>query len=102
MPVAPRIDYWRALRALLFTLVLPVVVAIALDVVTGLLPIVTIVAAVLCIPLATIVVNRVLLGEMDRILAMVAPEVEGEARSESEEQAGQENRAGEGIFQTND
>ena len=45
-----------------------------LDLTTGLLPILTIVAALICIPLATILVNRTVLAEMDRVIAMVAPD----------------------------
>ena len=78
----------RALKRLLFTLVFPVALAIAVDLLFGVLPIVTIVAALICIPLATIVVNRTLLAEMDRVVAMVAPEIESGAVNQ--DGAGQE------------
>lgn len=73
MPAPPRIDVWRVLKALLFTLVVPVTAAVVVDLASGLLPLVTIAAALICIPLATIVVNRTLLAEMDRVVALVAP-----------------------------
>ncbi len=69
----PRIDVRRALKVLVLALVLPVGVAVLLDLTTGLLPILTIVAALICIPLATILVNRTVLAEMDRVIALVAP-----------------------------
>jgi hypothetical protein len=70
-----RIDLWRALKALLLTLVLPLVAAVLIDVTTGLMPIVTIVAVVIFIPVATIVVNRTVLAEFERIVRIVAPEL---------------------------
>jgi hypothetical protein len=87
-PATIRIDVRRALKRLLFTLVFPVALAITVDLVFGVLPIATIVVAVTCIPLATIVVNRTLLAEMDRVVAIVAPEVDSVAASQ--DGAGQE------------
>jgi hypothetical protein len=74
-PAPVRIDVWRALKALLLTLVLPLTAAVVFDVATGTLPVLTIVAVVICIPLATIVVNRTVLAEFDRVVRIVAPEL---------------------------
>ena len=68
-----RINVRRALKALLATLVIPMTAAILLDLATGLLPLLTIAGVVICIPLATIVVNRTLLEEMNRVIELVAP-----------------------------
>ncbi len=78
-PAPVRIDVWRALKALLLTLVIPLSAAFVIDRLTGLLPFVTIVAIVVFIPLATIVVGRILLAELDRVIAIVAPEPPAEA-----------------------
>ena len=72
-PAPIRIDVGRSLRALLFTLVLPLSVAVAADWLAGTLPWVTIAAALICIPLATVVVNRTVLAEFDRVVTLVAP-----------------------------
>ena len=40
----------------------------------GTLPWLTIAAVVICIPVANVVVNRTLLAEFDRVVALVAPE----------------------------
>jgi hypothetical protein len=74
------------LRALLFTLVLPMSLAIGADWLAGTLPWVTIAAVLICIPLATVVVNRTVLAEFDRVVAFVAPPDSEEAGQE----AGQE------------
>jgi hypothetical protein len=73
-PAPVRIDVWRALKALLLTLVIPLSAAVIIDLSTGLLPMVTIVGVVVFIPLAAIVVGRILLSELDRVIALVAPE----------------------------
>ena len=74
-PAAPlRIDVRRALKIFLFTLVVPVTAAFVLDEAAKTLPILTIAAVVIFIPLATVMVNRAVLGDLDRIFAIVAPE----------------------------
>jgi len=75
MPAPVRIDVRRAIKALLLTLVLPLTAAVLIDLTTGLLPVLTIVGVVVCIPLATIVVNRTVLAEFDRVVKIVAPEL---------------------------
>jgi hypothetical protein len=89
-PAPIRIDVRRGVKALLFTLVLPVTLAVFIDVTTGTLPWLTIAAAILCIPLATIVVNRTVLAEFGRVVAIVAPEedsTEEDSTEEPEDQA---------------
>jgi hypothetical protein len=78
-PSPVRIDLWRGVKAVLLTLVIPMSIAIIADVTMGTLPWLTIVAVVICIPLASVVVNRTLLAEFDRVVALVAPEEEPEA-----------------------
>ena len=73
-PAPIRMDLWRGVRAFLFTLAIPMSLAFAADVLAGSLPWLTIAAVLICIPLATIVVNRTILGEFDRIVSLVAPE----------------------------
>jgi hypothetical protein len=85
MMLAPiRIDLWRGARALLFTLVLPVSLALVADLLAGSLPWLTIAAVLVCIPLATIVVNRTVLAEFERVVASVA-----QPASEEQEGAGE-------------
>jgi len=73
-PPAPiRIDLWRGVRALLFTLVIPMSLVVTADMLTGLLPWLTVAAVLICIPLATIVVNHAILLEFDRVVSVVAP-----------------------------
>jgi hypothetical protein len=74
-PAPIRIDVWRGVKALLLTLVIPMSMAVMVDVTTGTLPWLTIAAVIICIPLATIVVNRTVLAEFSRIVAIVAPAV---------------------------
>lgn len=78
-PAPVRINVWRALKALLLTLVIPLSAAVIIDLSTGLLPFVTIIGVVVFIPLAAVVVGRILLAELDRVIAIVAPEPVDEA-----------------------
>jgi hypothetical protein len=78
-PAPIRIDLWRAVKALVLTLVIPMAIAGVADVTMGTLPWLTIAAVVIFIPLASVVVNRTLLAEFDRVVALVAPEEEPEA-----------------------
>jgi hypothetical protein len=71
--VTPRIDWRKLLLPFLFIMVLPSIAAFALDVWLGTLPFITIVAILICFPIATIWVTRVALKEMDRVIAEVAP-----------------------------
>jgi hypothetical protein len=72
-PAPIRIDVWRGVKALLLTLVIPMSMAVMVDLTTGTLPWLTIAAVIICIPLAAIVVNRTVLAEFDRVVALVAP-----------------------------
>jgi hypothetical protein len=73
-PATIRIDLWRGVKALLLTLVIPMSIAVISDVAMGTLPWLTIAGVIICIPLATVVVNRTVLAEFDRVVAIVAPE----------------------------
>lgn len=84
-PAPIRIDLGRGLRALLFTLVLPMSLVITTDLLLGSLPWLTIAGVLICIPLATVVVNRTILGEFDRVVALVAPPLEEDSEVEDSE-----------------
>ena len=75
-PATIRIDLWRGVKALLLTLVIPMSIVVISDLAMGTLPWLTIAGVIICIPLATIVVNRTVLAEFDRVVAIVAPEEE--------------------------
>ena len=75
-PAPIRIDLWRGVKALLLTLVIPMSIAAISDMAMGTLPWLTIAGVIICIPLATIVVNRSVLAEFDRVVAIVAPDEE--------------------------
>lgn len=68
-----RINVRRLAMLLLLSLVAPLAAAIALDVGMGWTPLFTIAAAVIFIPLATIIVVRATLAELDRVIQRVAP-----------------------------
>jgi hypothetical protein len=89
-PAPIRIDLWRGVRAFLFTLALPVSLAVAADLLAGSLPWLTIAAVLICIPLATIVVNRTILAEFDRIVSLVAPYESGVAQEAQDSEERQE------------
>lgn len=69
------IDWRRLTKWLMLTLIVPVLVAITFDLLIGTLPILTLVASLISIPVATIFVSRAILSEMDRVLTVLAPEV---------------------------
>lgn len=75
-PATIRIDLWRGVKALLLTLVIPMSIVVISDMAMGTLPWLTIAGVIICIPLATVVVNRTVLAEFDRVVAIVAPEEE--------------------------
>ena len=68
-----RIDVRRLARVLFFSLVLPLSLAIGLDFGLNTMPLATIVASVIFIPLAMVVVSRVALSEFDKVIQAVAP-----------------------------
>lgn len=74
-PLQAQIDWRRLTKWLLLTLILPVLLAISIDLLIGMLPILTLVTSLICIPVATFFVGRAILSEMDRVLAVLAPEV---------------------------
>ena len=68
-----RLNIRRLLTSLICGFVLPISVAMIIDVQLGWFPWVTIVASVILIPLATVVVIRVALSEMDQMIRELAP-----------------------------
>jgi hypothetical protein len=71
-----RIDWRKLLVPSLFIMVLPTLMALVADKWLGTLPFITIAAIVICFPLATVIVLRIALQEMDRVIAEVAPPLE--------------------------
>jgi hypothetical protein len=70
----PRINVSRLATIFLGVLVLPTAIAVAIDMLFSLFPLVTIIAIVLVFPAATIIINRMTLREFDRVIELVAPE----------------------------
>ena len=68
------IDWKDPVRQLLLTLILPVSLAFCIDVMAATLPLVTLVASIICIPLSTVLVIRALLAAFDSVIEIVAPE----------------------------
>ena len=74
----PRINVWRLGKNVLLCLVLPVVVAIVLDVCFGSWPIITLIVAGLAFPIAGIVVVRSTMQELERVIRELTPNEPGE------------------------
>ncbi len=70
---APGVRIAPLVQRLLFALVVPVTAAFLLDRALGLSPWLTIGAVLLCIPLASLLVSKSALRDMDRLIAVVAP-----------------------------
>ena len=70
---APRIASRRLLSRLLWALLLPVAAAFAADAVLGTRPLLAVAAAIVCIPLATVLVSRTALTELNKVIQQVAP-----------------------------
>ncbi len=68
-----RINIRRLLFALALSFVLPILIALFLDWQFGLFPWLTIGTNLVCIPLATVIVIRVALSEMDLLIQEIAP-----------------------------
>jgi hypothetical protein len=57
----------------LLALIAPLAAAYCFDNLVGIAPWATIVAIIVCIPLATVLVSRAALHEMDKVIQVVAP-----------------------------
>jgi hypothetical protein len=82
----PRVDIYRLLRILLLAGIVPLVFLVALDLASGLWPILTLFGAVIFLPLGSYLVGRAALDEMNRVIEEVAPLVEesSDKRSDGE------------------
>ena len=69
-----RVDVQRLFVVLLLGVVLPISLALIVDLSLGTLPVATIAALVICLPLGAIWLSRVSMSELDRVIAEVAPE----------------------------
>lgn len=67
------VDWQQLSIRLLLTLIVPVSFALLLDWLLATLPVITMIVGLVCIPLATVVVVRTALRELDRVIAEVAP-----------------------------
>ncbi len=70
---ALRIDVKGLTLRLLLSLVVPVGVALVLDLLVGTWPWMTLATALVCIPLATVIVGNATLRDFERVVAQVAP-----------------------------
>lgn len=70
---AKRINLRLLTRLFLLVLVLPCSAAIAVDLLAGTLPFITIAAIVICFPTAAILLSRAALRELDRVYDEIAP-----------------------------
>jgi hypothetical protein len=68
-----RIDLWRLTRIFMFVLVLPCSAAVALDLLSGAFPLITIAAILIVFPIAAVVISRTALHELDRVIQEIAP-----------------------------
>jgi F0F1-type ATP synthase assembly protein I len=68
-----RINVRRLAKSLFLSLLLPVFLAGIVDAAAGTYPWFLITAAVICIPLSTVVVIRMALAELDSVIRQVAP-----------------------------
>ena len=68
-----RINVRRLAMYVLLTIVMPLTIVILLDIILGWMPILTIVATIILIPLSTVLIVRATLAEMDTVIQTVAP-----------------------------
>lgn len=68
-----QINIRRLLRSLVTSLIIPLFLAVFIDMQMGWFPFITIGASVIFIPLSTIVVVRAALSEMEQLIQKVAP-----------------------------
>jgi len=67
------INLRRLTQTFLFVLVLPSSFAVALDLLSGFFPYITIAAVLIVFPVAAIVISRTALQELERVIEEVAP-----------------------------
>jgi len=82
------IDWRNPARLLLLSLLVPVTAAVGLDVWLATLPLLTMAASLICIPLATLLVVRSILAEFDRVIEIVAPEQDDDPAIENDRNPG--------------
>ena len=68
-----RINIRYLANCVLLSLILPGALALVLDLSLGSMPLFTIGAALIFIPLSTVIVTRATLAELDRVIQLVAP-----------------------------
>lgn len=78
-----RLNVRRMLTKLILLLILPVTLCICIDLLFDLMPLLTIVSSIICIPLASVVVIKTTLAEFDEVIQRVAPVESGESSSSS-------------------
>lgn len=70
---APRVDVRRLLLILLLVVMLPLTVALLLDLALGSWPLLTVFCALLVLPAGTFFLSRAALNEMNKVIEEVAP-----------------------------
>lgn len=70
----PSMDIGRLVRIFFWSLVLPFAISLALDLALGILPLITLAAIVIVIPIASVTVGRAVLSEFNKIVQVVAPD----------------------------
>lgn len=68
-----RINIQRLFKSLISALIIPMFVVAVVDYNLASLPLLTVIASLVLIPLSTIVVVRTILAELDRVLEIVSP-----------------------------
>lgn len=79
----PRIDIWRLGKRMLLALILPILIAIGVDVFAGTWPFVTLLTAAFCFPIAGFLVMRAAVQEMHKVISEIAPEEQDEDGNET-------------------
>ena len=69
----PRIDTRKLATIFGLGLLLPVSTALAVDLLSGTFPFISVVVIVVCFPVATFLMSRTALRELDRVIQAVAP-----------------------------
>lgn len=65
----------RLFKLVLLLLVMPLSISISLDIILDLLPWLTLIVSLISIPLASIVITRATLSELDKVIQQVAPKL---------------------------
>ena len=79
---APRVDVRRLLLILVLVVMLPLTIALLLDIAVGSWPLLTLFCAVIVLPVGTFFMSRAALNEMNKVIEVVAPPDDDEFSAE--------------------